>query len=66
MLEVLAREFQSKKRRYPNYLGSTTILGDSDLSRIRQEELSETNAAVWTIIFSIEYSSDGLTTDATF
>ena len=46
MLEVLARDFHNKKRRYPNYLGSTTILEDSDKCWICEEEFSETNAKV--------------------
>ena len=46
MLEVLARDFHNKKRRYPNYLGSTTILEDSDKCWICKEEFSETNAKV--------------------
>ena len=46
MLEVLARDFHNKKRRYPNYLRSTTILEDSDKCWICEEEFYDTNAKI--------------------
>ena len=46
MLEVLVSDFHNKKRRYPNYLGSTTILEDSDKCWICDGEFFETNTKV--------------------
>ena len=46
MLEVLADDFHNKKRRYPIYLGSTTILEDIVKCWICEEEFSEFNAKV--------------------
>ena len=46
MLEVLAHDFHNKKRRFPNYFGSTTNLEISDNCWIFEVEFSKTNAKV--------------------
>ena len=67
MLEVLARDFHNKKRRYPNYLGSTSILEDSAVTNagFAKRNSPKLTRKFWTIIISMDHSSDGLTTNAT-
>ena len=50
MLEVMARDFHLKNRRYTNYLGSTIILEVSDKCWICNKEFSKTNAKILDLI----------------